>query len=374
MDVNKNNRWTILSVVVGSAVALLVLLTGPILVGAYVEILGLSEQNAGLVFSAEMFGFTAGAIAMFMALSTSERRILIFAVTIMVVGNALSMVIDAPQLLAACRFLTGIGSGMLMTLTILVIGTMRNTDAVFGMWTVGQLLLGATGLIVFPSIITSLGLEAVFATIGILSATLFATRRHYSAEPATSQMSAAVQGRSVTAWIGLTCLAGIFVYYAGQAAVWVYLERLGVTWDLDPLMIARILFAALFAGIAGATIAVFLGNRAGRRVPVVASLTISAISIGLLYFQGDVARFAVAACLFNLGWYLFLPYSASVIASVDKDGKLLTGLGIVFPGSLAAGPAIAALLVSNGDLHGPLVVGLLSVPIGLFGMLPATRS
>ncbi len=174
-------------------------------------------------------------------------------------------------------------------------------------------------------------------------------------------------------WVGLACLAGVFLYYSGQTAVWVYLERIGITWNLQQALIARILFAGLFAGIAGATIAVALGDRIGRRIPVVASLSASAFSIALLLFPGESARFIVAACLFNLGWYLFLPYSTAVIASVDHGGKLLTGLGVVFPASLAAGPALAAMFVSNGDLRAPLIIGLLSIPIGLIGILPATR-
>lgn len=368
-----NNRWTIFSVVVGSGVALLVLLTGPILVGAYVETIGLTEQNAGLVFSLEMFGFTCGAIAMFAALSRDRRQILMLALAIMTVANALSTVVETSILLAACRFVTGIGSGMLMTLTILVIGTMRNTDAVYGMWTVGQLLLGAAGLIVFPSVIEGPGLPAVFAIIAILSAALFATTRFYPRSSQRAEEPLATDVQKTAPWVGLICLTGVFVYYAGQSAVWVYLERIGITWNLQQDLIARILFAGLFAGIVGATIAVLLGDRVGRRKPVVVSLTASTLSIALLLFPGDIARFTVAACLFNLAWYLFLPYSASVVASVDHNGKLLTGLGVVFPASLAAGPALAALFVSNGELRGPLVIGLVSIPIGLMGILPATR-
>ena len=371
-DAIQNNRWTILSVVVGSGVALLVLLTGPILVGAYVETLGLSEQDAGFVFSGEMFGLTCGAIAMFAALSRSHRQVLILAVSIMVVGNAATTVVETPMLLAALRFLTGVGSGMLMTLTIVVVGTMRNTDVVFGIWTVGQLLFGAAGLIVFPSVVAASGLAGVFAIIALVSAALFATAPFYSrsAGPAPGVEPEAGAARPV----GLICLAGIFVYYAGQAAVWAYLERVGVNWQLQPALIAKILFAGLFAGIAGAMLAVVVGDRAGRRLPIIVSLSLSALSIALLLYPGDVTRFVAAACLFNLGWYLFLPYSSAVVASIDRRGELLTGLGVVFPASLAAGPAFAAIFITDGDLRGPLIVGLTSVPIGLLGILPATRT
>ncbi len=180
---DSNDRWTVFSVVAGSAVALLVLLTGPIIVGAYVTTLGLSERLAGLMFSLEMLGFTFGALAMFAALSAKRRHVVTVALAIMVGGNVLSMLTEVTVLLAACRFFTGIGAGILMTMTVLVIGLMRNPDSVYGLWTIGQLALGATGLIAFPPIIETLGLPAVFAILAILSALLFSTTRFYSLFP-----------------------------------------------------------------------------------------------------------------------------------------------------------------------------------------------
>lgn len=373
METSRENNWTVFSVVVGSGVALLVLLTGPILVGAFVEILGLSEQNAGLIFSAEMFGFTCGAVVLFAALAWSWQRVAFLALSTMIVGNLAAIVAATTTLLVICRFVAGIGSGMLMTLTIVVIGTMRNTDMVYGLWTVGQLLLGAAGLIVFPIIIAERGLAAVFAVIALLGLMLFATVRFYSAASPQAGAQRPAQNDRANALVGLICLGGVFIYYAGQAAVWVYLERVGVSWNIDQALIAKVLFAGLFAGIVGAAIAVVLGDRAGRRTPVVGSLVVSAIAIALLLVPAELGRFAIAACLFNFGWYLFLPYSAAVIASVDRDGRLLTGLGVVFPASLAAGPAFAALFVGEFGLLGPLVIGLVSIPIGLVGILPATR-
>jgi MFS family permease len=370
---DSNDRWTVFSVVAGSAVALLVLLTGPVIVGAYVTTLGLSERLAGLMFSLEMLGFTFGALAMFAALSAKRRHVVTVALAIMVGGNVLSMLTEVTVLLAACRFFTGIGAGILMTMTVLVIGLMRNPDSVYGLWTIGQLALGATGLIAFPPIIETLGLPAVFAILAILSALLFSTTRFYSLFPPSSCQQDAQDSAGARVWLGWICLAGIFVYYAGQAGVWVYLERIGVSWQLQPALINKVLFTSLFAGIVGSGIAVFLGDRIGRVIPVSASLVLSALSIVLLVAPGASGQFAVAACLFNLAWYLFLPYAAAVIAAVDRNGKLLIGLSVVFPTSLAAGPALAAMFVFEGNFLGPLVIGLISIPIGLVCILPAAR-
>ncbi len=363
----------IFSVVAASAIALLVLTTGPLLVGAYVTTLGLSVRSAGLLFSLEMLGFMLGAIAMFALLLRNRQRVVTAALGVMTGANVLSVFSETMPLLAALRCLSGFGAGILMTMTILVIGRLRNPDAIYGLWTIGQLSLGAVALLVFPAVIAAMGLPAVFAIIASLSATLFATVRFYSPAPPTfgsPHGAARVEAGPILGW---ACLAGIFIYYAGQAAVWAYLERIGVSWALQPDAVSLVLFAGLLAGIAGASLAVLVGNRTGRVIPVTASLALSAVSIGILMISGDSTRFGLGVTLFNLAWYLFLPYSAAMIAAVDRNGKLLIGLSVVFPGALAAGPAAAALFVRDSELLAPLLLGLVSIPIGLVCMLPAAR-
>jgi hypothetical protein len=99
----------------------------------------------------------------------------------------------------------------------------------------------------------------------------------------------------------------------------------------------------------------------------------SAVSIVLLIMFSGAKMFVFAVCLFNFGWYLFLPYVSAVIAATDDNGKLLTGLAVTFPASLAIGPAVAAMLISNVDNFIPvLIFGLVSVPLGLVCILPAS--
>ena len=55
----------------------------------------------------------------------------------------------------------------------------------------------------------------------------------------------------------------------------------------------------------------------------------------------------MAACLFNAAWYFCLPYITAVIANIDTNGRLLVGLAVVFPTSLAVGPVLAASLLTG---------------------------
>ncbi len=369
-----NNVWTIASVVFASGVALLALYMGPVLVGEYISKLGVSESRAGMIMSMEMTGFTLGAAVLFVIAGKNWRRIVIAALLVMIIANALLLFVDSLTMFVACRFIAGIGAGLVATMTIQVIGLMRDPDRVYGLWTVGQLSLGALGMIVFPSLIASAGINTVFLVWALLAAILLATVRFYPSGRSTVDSSGNSSGINRRLVLGLLCLLGLFVYYSGQAGVWFYLERVGLSWGLEQNAVGHTLFLSLLAGIAGATMAIMLGNRLGRAVPLSLSLISSAVSIGFLIQPGSATLFVVVACLFNFGWYMFLPYISSIIAVTDDNGRLLAGLAVTFPAGLSAGPAIAAWLISDAETLLPcLVFGLVSVPLGLAMMLPAAR-
>lgn len=370
-----DNAWVIFSVVTGSAIALLALLLGPLLVGQYISELGVSESHAGMILSAEMAAFALGSATLFAVLGKSWRRIVTVALLLMVVGNGLFLFVDSLFAIVLARIIAGFGSGMLMTMTIQVIALTREPDRVYGLWTVGQLLLGALGMVVFPTMTASGGLKAVFLSWALLSVLLLATVHFFPQGRDAHIKPSNTKSANRRFLLGLLCLCGLFVYYSGQTAVWVYLERLAESWGIGQDTVAQILFASLIAGIAGSGLAIVLGKSLGRTAPISASLLISATGIFLFLESRGTTIFAVAACLFNFGWYMFLPYLSAVIADTDDSGKLLTGLAVTFPVSLAVGPAVAALLIDlTGTLLPCLIFGLLSIPLGWVFILPATRA
>ena len=373
-DFDVDNIGTVISVVIGSGIALLALFMGPLLVGEYIAKLDVSESQAGLIISAEMAGFTLGAATLFVIARLNWRKIMTSALLVIIVGNASLLFVDNLSLFVLCRFIAGLGAGMVMTMTMQVIGLMRDPDRVFGMWSVGQLSLGALGIIVFPSVVASNGIDFVFLIWAVLAAILGFTLRFYPYGRAPLISSSGQSGSSRRFFLGLLCLLGLFIYYGGQGGVWFYMERVGVSLGIDRAAVGDTLFISLLAAIAGSTVAILLGNKAGRAMPLSVSMFISALSIALLVALNGETLFTVAVCLFNFGWYLFMPYMSAIVANIDDNGKLLTGLAVTFPASLTAGPAIAALLIGNADSLLPcLIYGLVSVPLGLLLILPAAR-
>ena len=372
--VEVNSAWTIASVVVASGVALFALYTGPLLLGEYMSRLAISESQAGFIISMEMAGLTLGSVIFFAISHLNWRRILTVSLLLMVAANVALLVVEHLPAFVGCRFIAGLGSGMVMTLTIQVVGMMRDPDRIYGMWTLGQLALGTLGLLLFPTVIESGSLNTVFVIWALMAFILLPSIRFYPCARVVDASTTSSQAGRRRLILGMLCLGGLFVYYGGQAGVWVFLERLGVSWGIAGDSVAQILFLSLLAAIAGAVVAIFLGHSLGRVLPLSISMGLSATSILFLIFSSGVSMFTFAACLFNFAWYLFLPYMSAIVAVLDQNGRLLTGLAVTFPAGLAAGPAVAALLIGSSEsLLACLVYGLLSVPIGLALILPGAR-
>ena len=342
---------------------------GPLLIGNYVLLENLTDAQAGFLFSLEMAGVTLSSFIVFAILTrVCWQHILLSGIVIVVLANILSTWTHGYADLMKVRFLAGLGSGLIMNMTMVSIGLTSNIDRNYGFWTVAQLVVGATGLFLLPFFIAELGIAAIYLCIVVIALpVLFLVKRFprhgREVDGDSSQLSMVL--------LGISGLVGIFIYYSGQAAVWAFIERIGIEAGFQATSIGSVLSLSLIAAIVSAVSATWLSDRHGRRVPIIMSMLCSAVGISLLWETSSLSSFTLAACLFNAAWYFCLPYITAVIANIDRDGRLLVGLSVVFPGSLAAGPAFASLLLSSDGYIPVLLIGLLSLPLGLIIMWKA---
>ena len=361
--VDPNRPRSIFAYAYTSAVAVAILSFGPLIVGGYVEFEGMREAQAGYLYSAEMTGYATSSLVVFALLSRLNWRYIVIAgLLTMLVANLATMLVHDYAALMNLRILSGLGAGTLMIMTMVSISLSRDPDRGYGLWTSLQLLIGGMGLFVLPWLMPWFGLMAPFGIVVVLALPIVAL---ISAFPEKGTTNGNGNTPTSSGLLGVTGLCGIFVYYAGQAAVWAYLERMGAVADISPETVGRALSLSLGLALVGALAATWLGNRFGRRVPIVGSMLCSAVAIILLWEISSPSIFAVAACLFNAGWYFCLPYITAVIAELDTNGRLIIGLAVVYPASIATGPALAASLIGPVGLSAVLWIGLLSLPIGL---------
>ena len=89
---NPSSPLSIAAYVLTAGVAVTITNFGPIMVGAYVDILGFTDQRAGYVFSAEMAGFTIGAALVLVLLPLMNwRHIVRLGFVVLIGGNLIAI-------------------------------------------------------------------------------------------------------------------------------------------------------------------------------------------------------------------------------------------------------------------------------------------
>ena len=133
--VDVNSRRSIIAIVYIAVIAPCVFILQPGYVQGLVEYLAFSEEQAGYIASAEMFGIAFTTLLLvFMEARVDWRKLTVLCLILAAAGNLLSLSLADFESLAAVRFLTGMGSGGLMSLTFAMMGLTGKSDRNFGLY------------------------------------------------------------------------------------------------------------------------------------------------------------------------------------------------------------------------------------------------
>ncbi|WP_027810554.1 MFS transporter, partial [Burkholderia cenocepacia] len=164
-------RSTLVALVVFAAITPLLLLVAPAVAGQLATQLGLSASQIGTYFFVELGAFSLATVPSYLWLGRIDaRRVAAFAVALFGAGNLLTALwMPGFAALLALRAVTALGGGSLMVLCMTSAATSQNSDRVYGLWVVGQLIAGAIGLFVLPHVFAAFGLRALYVALAGLA-------------------------------------------------------------------------------------------------------------------------------------------------------------------------------------------------------------
>ena len=345
--VDVNSRRSIVAIVYLAVVGPCVFILQPGFVQGLVEHLGLTEQQAGFIASAEMFGLaTTTVLLSFISSKVTWRNFVTICIIICVAGNLASLGQSDFNTLAAIRYVTGLGSGGIISLTFTMMGLTARSDRNFGYIIVWVLTYGAFGLLLMPQAYAIVGMNGVLVFFAAFCGAGLACVRHLP----DSKDHVETTGESVHYSLALkgVTLAAILSYNIGIGIVWAYLFLVGLDAGMGEQAVANALTVSQFLGIAGAFLAVLFEVRLGRLLPLAIGVLGGAASI--YYLVGDIGggEYWIAVCGFNFLWNLSMPYLLATLADFDLKGRMVVhGVSMQFIG-YAVGPAIAARLLGFG--------------------------
>ena len=176
---------------------------------------------------------------------------------------------------------------------------------------------------------------------------------------------------TVPALAGLLALAA---FESSNVSTDAYLERIAVHAGLSDGEIGASLGLASLMGVPGAFAILWLGSRFGHAKPVFLGIAVGALSLYLTLNAGDYRTFLFWVCVHSVTWAFTLPYIQSLLADMDAGGAVVTAGGLASGAGGGLGPTAAAMLVTNSDYSGVLLVGLVAYAVAAVGIVIAGRA
>ncbi len=359
LAVDVNSNVALFCAIYLSIIGAAVFIVQPGFVQGLVEFYGFNEQQAGYIASAEIWGLALTTVVLaFGGHNYSWQRIFRLSIVLFVLGNLASTATDELYAFSVLRFITGLGSGGLVSLTFTIIGLTRLPDRNFGLLIMGVLTYGALGLWAFPAALALIGLKGIIIFFAIFGASGWLCLSHV---PDSGEEHLQVEEDAVDLGGTFRVLAilAMFTYFFAQGVIWAYLFLIGLNGGVDEQGVANGLMISQFLGIAGAFVAAMAGRRFGRAWPLAIGVLGGAAVLTALFGEFTAAVYAVTVCVYNFAWNMTHPYLLGAMASFDRHGRVVVYAVAAQMLGLAVGPAFAASLLGDGNYDRVIIAGML---------------
>ena len=202
----------------------------PILLGSVVDSFALREGTAGIIVAIEIAASAMSAI-MFSSLvhRLPIRRVGIICIIIVILGDFTSAFAGPIILFVGLRVIAAFAAGALFALANALVAKTDNPEKAYALLGISVILAATIGFLLLTYAIERYGPQSAFAALAFLS--LFGV-------PFMFWLPRAVIGHvaseghmplSSMRTMALSMLLGSFILYVGQNAVWVYVERIGIS-------------------------------------------------------------------------------------------------------------------------------------------------
>lgn len=357
-SVDVNSRASLLSIIYLSVIGAAVFIVQPGFVQGLVEFYGFDEQQVGYIASAEIWGIAVTSVILALGgHNYSWLKILRASLILFVVANLVSLVTDDAVLFGSLRFLVGLGSGGMVSLTFTIMGLTRLPDRNFGYLIMGVLTYGALGLWAMPTALEAVGMHGVIIFFAIFGASGWLCLKQM---PDSGEEHLQVEEDAVDLSGGFRVIAvvAMFTYFFAQGVMWAYLFLIGTNGGVGEQAVANGLMLSQFLGIGGAFVAATASHRYGRIVPLFIGIIGGAAVLVFLFGTFSAMVYAVTVCVYNFAWNMTHPFLLASMASFDQHGRVVVYAVAAQMLGLAVGPAFAASLLGEGDYSRVIWAGI----------------
>ena len=333
------------------AMGALVFLALPLLVGLIISERGYTEQQAGLIASSYFATyFLASASSILWIDRLRPGRCGAVACLCMATGTGLSTLTQSQPGLSACMAVAGVGGGILFSLATSTISRRPQADRDFGWLLATQQLLAAAFLTMSSNwnLLLTLGCIAFLSLLLIPAALALPNNSSASSKVPPNQDMPTHRNQAPLA------LLALMINFMALSALWAFVERIGFSSGLSSDALSSALSLSMLAGLAGALLVTWLGDRWGQRTPLWLSALAFLSVCGGYSLNMTWPVFLTVTSLLSFSWNFSLAYQMGVIAGRDISGKYSALIPAAQGAGAMLGPALGGAMAVGGN-YAPLL-------------------
>ena len=322
----------------------------PAIVDGLIQALGYTNQQAGAVASANVYGAAAGALLVVFLIRLINWRLasLLFLLGLICIDLA-SLYALAPGALAAVRFVHGFVGGMLVGTGFSVIARTEQPDKTFGVLLFVQFGLGGLGVMFIPGLVPEFGTRILFFSLVAFSAITLLMLPFLPAYE-IDQARSTEGGTKPIRWLPLCLtLAALFLFQSANMGLFAYIIGLGEHYGLNQDYITNVLGISAWLGLLGAGLVILISDRFGYFWTLLVGIGLTTIANWALQYSDLPLVFFTANALVGITWAFSISYLLGLASRFDASGQMAALGGFASKMGLASGPAAAALMMGADD-------------------------
>ena len=369
-NIDINSTMAVTSAILISVIGPSVFIVQPGFVQGLVELLNFTEQEAGYVAAAEMWGIAITTVFLtFLTGRLNWHHLISISAVLMITGNLSSLLFSDPLMFAITRVLVGIGAGTMISLGFTILGLTSNPGKNFAYMVMWVLLYGGIVLILLPTAFELIGMDGLLVFFAFFASLTFLFVRYL---PSSGKEHANLEADSITAptFYRVMAVISVFVFFMGIGAIWTYLFLIGMGSGGTEQQIANALTLCQFMGAAGAFTAVLVGNKHGRIRPLIVGVFGCLVAMYMLFGAIGLFVYTLAVCIFNYAYNMTHPYLYAALSSIDRSGFVIRYAVAGQMLGTAIGPTIAASVVEPGMFTNVITVSIFFFALTMLFIIP----
>ena len=341
-------------------VGVFAILAQPIMVELLVVQMNVERGAAAGISAVEALGTALGPLlALFWIRRVPWRPAAIFALLVVVGGNALSTTLTDMDTLKRVRFIVGLlGEGTAFPLAMAIVSGTQQKDRNFAFVIAAQIVLGVTCFLTLP-MPRDAGLSGLMLPLGGLALVALLTVGWIPQSASSAQAQGAGAAKAGSLLPALAALAVMMIWSTGLGAIWAFVKLLGQ--DLichgcvgddkaaAAMAVGRALALSTLCAVGGALGAAALADRFGRIPPVTVALLIQLAMLVLLRGELSWLQFAASIAIFQVFWNFAGPYMMGTVALNDTTGKVSLLIPTAQIGGFFLGPTVVKQFLTEGS-------------------------